>query len=124
MPSWTLRRATDAVGIVTLGIGAALIATPARTSAALGLGRDIRVAWGIGAVDLALAPGLLRGTPRWPWMAARAGFNAVLAGVYAVEARRPAGNDRAVTGLARMVALTVVDGSLALMLRNAERDRR
>ncbi|MEO7449172.1 MAG: hypothetical protein ABI336_12940 [Humibacillus sp.] len=33
----------------------------------------------IGALDLALVPGLLGGRPRWPWLAARAAANVLTA---------------------------------------------
>ena len=64
----------------------------------------------IGVSDLVLVPGLLRGDPRWPWMAARAVFNLG----DAVYLHRVA---RSGAGAAAMLALTALDGTTALALR-------
>ena len=62
-------------GYATLAIGAALLAAPRLVTGPLGLdGQDTAVR-AIGVSDLVLVPGLLRGSPRWPWMLARAAFN-------------------------------------------------
>ena len=62
-------------GWATLVIGTALVVAPRRASRPLGLeGHDVAVRV-IGVSDLVLVPGLLRGSPRWPWMTARAAFN-------------------------------------------------
>ncbi|MDA3629530.1 hypothetical protein OU415_29165 [Saccharopolyspora sp. WRP15-2] len=99
-----VERLADVVGVVTLGMGVGLTAAPGPAGKALGL--DPKFAKRIGIIDLALAPGLLLGRPRWPWMAVRAGLNLVLADRY--RARRvPA-------GLVGMAALTAIDGTLAL----------
>ncbi|MER7078297.1 hypothetical protein SAMN02982929_05767 [Saccharopolyspora kobensis] len=83
-----VERLADVVGPVTLGMGVGLAAAPEKVGGALGL--DRRFARSVGIIDLALAPGLLLGRPKWPWMAARAGLNLVLVGRY--RARRvPAG---------------------------------
>lgn len=103
-----VERLADVVGVVTLGMGVGLTTAPEKVGGALGLDRGF--ARSIGIIDLVLAPGLLLGRPRWPWMAARAGLNLVLADRY--RARRvPAGT-------AGMVALTAVDGTLALVLKH------
>jgi hypothetical protein len=63
------------VGWVTLGAGTALVAAPGRVSGPLGLaGQDVALR-AIGLSDLVFVPGLLRGNPRWPWMAGRAVLN-------------------------------------------------
>ena len=36
----------------------------------------------IGAADLVLVPGLLRGEPRWPWMIGRAALNLAMAAYF------------------------------------------
>jgi hypothetical protein len=96
-------------GWATLAIGTALVVAPRRTSRPLGLeGREVAVRV-IGVSDLVLVPGLLRGNPRWPWMAARAVFNLGDA-VYLLRAR-------ARTGAAVMAALTAIDGATAYQLR-------
>jgi len=80
------QRIADAAGLVTAAIGLALVLAPARSAKALGLGADLRRARIIGLADVALAPGLLAGRPRWPWMTARAGLNALVAAHYRAEA--------------------------------------
>jgi hypothetical protein len=67
------------VGCVTLAAGAALIAAPGRAAAALGLDGQDAAMRAIGASDLVLVPGLLRGSPRWPWMIGRAAANLAIA---------------------------------------------
>lgn len=110
-------RAATTVGAGTLVIGGALLAFPDRMGPALGLtGR--REAQIVGALDLVLVPGLLVGTPRWPWLAARAALNSAMAG-YALT--RPRGGGRR-AGRARALALalvvaTVADGTAAAATR-------
>lgn len=74
-------RVADAAGVVTTAIGGALTLAPARTSAVLGLSERQRRPRDRFA-DLVVGPGLLAGRPRWPWMAARAALNMVIAGQY------------------------------------------
>ncbi|HEV7852697.1 MAG TPA: hypothetical protein VGP27_15290 [Mycobacterium sp.] len=61
-------------GIVTTVAGSALLCAPGRMGPLIGLmsRRDVRL---VGALDLALAPGLMFGRPQWPWLAARAVSN-------------------------------------------------
>ena len=61
-------------GIVTTVAGSALLCAPGRMGPLIGVmsRRDVRL---VGALDLALAPGLMFGRPRWPWLAARAVSN-------------------------------------------------
>jgi len=67
------------VGYVTLAAGAALAAAPGRVTGPLGLdGQDMAVR-AIGLLDLVLVPGLLRGSPRWPWMVGRTALNVATA---------------------------------------------
>ncbi|MEU4472936.1 hypothetical protein [Micromonospora sp. NPDC023888] len=101
---------------MTLGFGVALTARPRRTAAALGLGERPVLAGAVGLADLVVGSGVLCGRPRWPWMAARAALNLVLAGCYAAEANRPDGNGRARAGAIAMASLTVVDATLTLAL--------
>ncbi|MGC4748531.1 hypothetical protein ACLQ28_23195 [Micromonospora sp. DT201] len=115
----TRRRADElanVVGFVTLGFGVLLTAMPRRSAAALGLGDRPVLAGAVGLTDLVVGSGVLRGRPRWPWMAARAALNLALTGCYAAEANRPGGNRRARTGAIAMASLTVVDATLALAL--------
>ena len=62
-------------GSVTLAVGVALLAAPRLVTGPLGLDGQDGVVRAIGVSDLVLVPGLLRGSPRWPWMLARAAFN-------------------------------------------------
>ncbi|GAA5148174.1 hypothetical protein GCM10023321_10060 [Pseudonocardia eucalypti] len=116
-----LERAPKMVGLVTLVAGAALVAAPGPVGSAMGLGDRRSVARTVGVMDLALVPGLLRGRPRWPWMAARAAFSLATATIYRAEARRSDGRREAVGGMYGMLGLTVADVVVALALRNAER---
>jgi hypothetical protein len=113
-------RAADAVGTVTLVMGTALTLAPRRTARVLGLGDRPGFARALGATDLALTPGLFRGRPRWPWLGARSALNVVIARHYLKESRRPGGASAARYGAAGMLALTVVDGVLAMRLRRTE----
>lgn len=108
-------------GIVTLVIGTALTAQPARAAGLLGLGIGPRVARLLGASDLIVGPALLSGRRRAPWMAVRTALNFVIAGQYHRAAR--SGDQRRVAkvGLAVMGALTVFDGFIALALARQER---
>lgn len=109
-------RAATTVGFATLIIGAALIAAPDR------LGRLVRIENHpqglrvIGLADLALVPGLVRGRPRWPWMAGRAGLNLLFAGWFLRLARRE-GSVGAKIGALAMVLLTMADSNVVLALR-------
>lgn len=114
-------RMADVVGGVTLTMGVGLTAAPSRSAAVLGLGERSTWVRTLGLVDLVMAPGLLRGRPRWPWMAARAALNLVIAENYRRRARRTGGSARASGGAVAMAALTVVDGALAVVLRNSRR---
>ncbi len=113
--------ATDAVGAATIMIGAALVLSPRRTDTALGLGYQPARARAVGLVDLALGPGLLAGRPRWPWMAARATLNLVIASHYRAHAWVNPDLRRARTGAAAMTVLTVVDGAVAVTLLTSRR---
>lgn len=98
-------RAAVRVGVATAAIGGVLVAAPDRGAPLMGLD-DPRVARLIGLADLALVPGLLRGRPRWPWVGARVGLNALIIG-YAVKTAR--GNRRAQLAAAGLVAATASD---------------
>jgi hypothetical protein len=101
-------------GLATLVIGAALVVAPRRVGPLGGI-RDPRTARAIGIVDLALSPGLLAGTPRWPWLAARTVANVATATVVA----RGGWTGRATA--ASLLALTAVDGRAAKVLYDARR---
>ena len=111
-------RAAVRVGLVTSAIGAALTAAPNRAGPLVGLA-DPFAARLVGLADLALVPGLLRGRPRWPWLAARAGLNVTIIGYAVGTARR---NRRAQVAAAALVAATVSDLSALSALWGSERE--
>ncbi|QBR93691.1 hypothetical protein [Nocardioides euryhalodurans] len=107
-------RAGRTAGLATLVIGSALLAAPGRAGPLAGID-DPRTARRVGLVDLALAPGLLVGTPRWPWLAARAVANVGTA----VAVGRGSWSGRATA--VSLLALTLVDGQAARTLRDLGR---
>ena len=99
------------VGCITLAAGVALVAAPRLGTGPLGLEGQETAMRLIGASDLVLVPGLLRGEPRWPFMVGRAALNLVVA-AYLQGQSKP--------GLAAaFVGLTAVDGTTALALRRS-----
>ncbi len=102
-------RASWTAGLATLVIGSALLVDPHRVGPLTGID-DPGTARTIGLVDLALAPGLLVGAPRWPWLAARAVANL---GTAAVVGRGSRAGRVAAAGL---VAVTLVDARAARTL--------
>ncbi len=107
------------VGCVTLVAGAALIAAPGRAAGALGLDGQDAAMRAIGASDLVLVPGLLRGSPRWPWMVARAALNLGQAAYMHGMAPQSSSPELMRGGAGVLVGLTVVDGATGLALRRA-----
>ena len=60
-----------AVGWVSVGLGLALVASPARTARQLGMGERPNLGRLLGARDLVLGVGLLRGGNEAAWLRAR-----------------------------------------------------
>jgi hypothetical protein len=110
-------RAAVRVGVLTTAIGGVLAAAPARVGPLMGL-TDPRVARLVGLTDLALVPGLLRGRPRWPWLAARAALNLTIVGYAVVIAGH---NRRAQVAAVALVAATVSDLDAMSALRSSGR---
>jgi F420H(2)-dependent quinone reductase len=96
------------VGVLTLGIGAALLARPRLASVA---GLDERDTRAVALLDLAVAPGLIWGRPRRPWMFARAGANV---GIAAILLRRRSPVGKAIT--AGLAVATASDLQIAAAL--------
>jgi hypothetical protein len=117
---FTVERLPVFVGCVTLAAGTALALAPARVTGPLGLDRQDTAVRAIGLSDLVLVPGLLRGSPRWPWMVGRAALNLAL--VAYLHGVAPHSSSPAVLkgGAGLLVGLTAVDGAAALALRRAE----
>jgi hypothetical protein len=108
------------VGWVTLAAGAGLVAAPRLTAGPLGLGGGDHAALrALGAADLVLVPGLLRGEPRWPWMAARAALNVGQAAVLLRLGRRSTAPKAVWATAAALAGLTAVDVPTALALRRS-----
>lgn len=106
-------RAAMAVGAATLGIGAALLAWPARCGRWLALD-DPSSARAVGLLDLLLVPGLLLGPRRPMWLIGRVGLNAVIAG-HVLRSQRHTGRfSRAATVAALLATASVGDGRVAL----------
>jgi hypothetical protein len=114
-----LERMPTFVGCVTAVAGAALIAAPGRAADALGLDGQDAAMRAIGASDLVLVPGLLRGSPRWPWMVGRAALNLGLAAYLHGVAPQASSPELLKRGAGLFVGLTVVDGATGLALRRA-----
>ena len=110
-------RAAVRVGVITTVIGGALTAAPARVGPLMGL-TSPQTARVVGLADLALVPGLLRGRPRWPWLAARAGLNLAIGGYAVVTPRR---NRRAFVAVAALAAATLSDLVALSALRDSGR---
>ena len=100
-------------GYVTTATGVALVLAPGVAARQMGLAGQEGPLRLIGAADLVLVPGLLRGKPRWPWMIARAGMNLAMAAYFlGVGGKSPAAR---VTGYVLM-GLTVVDTATGVTL--------
>jgi hypothetical protein len=108
-------RAATGVGLITAVIGAAIALAPARAGQLMRID-DENGLRAIGVADLALVPGLLAGTPRWPWMAARAALNLAMA-AYLLDRAREQNAARPRAAAAALGALTVGDSRVAWALR-------
>ncbi len=116
----TGRRAARTVGLGTLAIGTALLLAPEAAGPVLAL-NDPRGARAVGLLDLALAPGLLAGEPRWPWLAARAMANLAIA-AYALQAAEGHNRVRRARGVAlALAAATVGDSTAAVATHGSPR---
>ena len=112
------RRAANRVGLVTLPIGLALVAAPARAGRLLRLSEHPTALRTIGALDLALVPGLVADGGRWQWLAARAGLNTGIAAYCLLLVRRERAPG-AVIAAAAMLAATVADTRAVRTLHGA-----
>jgi hypothetical protein len=71
------------IGLVSLGVGLALLAAPARTTESFGMGERKELGHFLGVRDLILAAGLLHSESPAPWLRARAISDAVDAALLA-----------------------------------------
>jgi len=117
MNSSEAERAAVRVGLSTLALGGALALAPEQVGGRAGFVAP-RVARIVGLADLALVPGLLRGRPRWPWMAARVGLNVAMIG-YLVGVGSP--KAKSYIAAAGLLAATATDMPALLALRSASK---
>lgn len=117
MDPQTATRSATKVGVITLPIGLALVADPARLGRLLGTGNHDTALRIIGAMDLALVPGLVAGIRPRRWLTARAGLNLLIAGYCGRLLRRGDGGTGARLATAAMVAATISDTRAIAALR-------
>ena len=113
------RRTAATVGLATSVIGGTLVWAPDTVVRALRLSHPQPIPL-IGLADLVLVPGLIAGRPRWPWMAARAGLNVVIA-AYLIDETRRSSEPRLGSAALLMAAITVADCVTTRRLRADER---
>ena len=101
------------VGYITTATGVTLVVAPGVAARQLGLAGQEGPLRLIGAADLALAPGLIRGEPRWPWMIGRAALNLAMAAYFLGVGRKS--REARWTGYA-LLGLTVADGATGVAL--------
>ncbi len=101
------------VGYITTATGLALVAAPGFAARQLGLRGQEGPLRLIGAADLALAPGLVLGKPRWPWMIGRAALTVAMAAYFLGVAGKS--REARWTGYT-LLGLTVVDGATGVAL--------
>jgi len=114
------RRAAAGVGAFTAVIGALLLAAPATVGRRVWIAEPAHARL-LGAVDLALVPGLLAGRPRAPWMAARVIANLGTAAWYRRIARAMPGQRGPRVVVAALLAVSVVDLRFVMALHRDER---
>lgn len=114
------RRAAATVGASTAVVGAALFGAPASVGARVWIAKpsSARV---LGAVDLAMVPGLVAGRPRWPWMAARVIANLGTAGWYQRIGNDTPGQRGPKVVAAALVAVSIPDLAVVAALWRDER---
>lgn len=95
-------------GVVTAVAGSALLCAPDRLGPLIGL-TERRDAQLVGALDLALSPGLMFGKPQWPWLAARAASNVATAAFALRRARTDTSVRNARVFSALLAVATVAD---------------
>ena len=105
------------VGVISVAIGAALLAAPRRVGPLAGLGP--RAALAVGAADAVVGAGILAGRPRSAWMVGRAATNV---GIAAHSSRQARAGVPGATALTRfLLGVTVADTVVAATLARAGR---
>jgi hypothetical protein len=108
-------RLVTAAAAVSLVVGSILLVVPPTAGRALGVNSAQRTLRMIGVVDLALAPGLYLGRPRWPWLVARAASNPIIATVAMADARSV--RARVIAG--GLIGATIIDLRTVARMRSA-----
>jgi hypothetical protein len=103
------------VALVSLVLGLTSLITPAAVGRVSGVSSSRRVLRTIGFVDLGVAAGLYFGRPRWPWLAARAASNPLIAATMVLNAR----SVRARVIAAGLIGATVTDLRTAARMRSS-----
>jgi hypothetical protein len=103
------------VGCGSGAIGAEVLVAPEEASRVLGLSNDLAMG-AIGAADLALAPGPIRGRPRWRWVAARAALNLAIAGFLLRSRSAASSPNRPFAAAIALAAVTVADMRIGTVL--------
>lgn len=108
---------TRGIGWLSLGVGLSFMLAPETTAASFGMGRRRRLGRFLGAKDLAIGAGLLRGADPKPWLLARSVSDAqdavlLLAGIASDAFPRR----RAAFGLAVATSLCAASYALARRL--------
>jgi hypothetical protein len=122
MDTRSAEKVATQAGLVTMPLGIALLADPARFGRLLdGKSHDASMRL-IGTLDVALAPGLIAGRHRDRWLIARAGLNLLIAGYCAGLARHggASGSSGARLTAASMVVATIFDGRAIAALRRSD----
>ena len=105
------------VGLVSLGVGLALLAAPARTTKSFGMGERKELGRFLGVRDLILAAGLLRSENPAPWLRARAISDAADAALLAGDAALGASpRGRSMLGVAVAASFSAFGFALARRL--------
>ena len=115
-------RLATAAGVITSIAGTALLGVPDRVGPVIGL-TEKRDAQFVGALDLALATGLLWGRPQWPWLAARAISNLATAGFVLQRAADDPSRRNARVFSGAMVLATLADLRALRTVMGSDRSR-
>ncbi|MDQ2830625.1 MAG: hypothetical protein M3Y74_16460 [Chloroflexota bacterium] len=107
---------TTVIGAVSAALGLALLGTPRRSAALLGLGGVPLLLRAIGVADLIVGMALMRGAQRLRWMRVRAGLNVGLVGLYGWTLLHDRSARRTQGGLIQMLVVSAFDAAVVRRL--------
>jgi hypothetical protein len=113
-------RSATLVGCGSGAIGAVALLAPKRVNKLLGMSDDVAMR-AIGVADLALVPGLIGGRQRWRLMAARAGLNLAIVGVFLRSRSGASSPSRPLAAAVGLAIVTVGDLRVGRALYAARR---